>query len=277
MNVRNISSGLQEASRFEHINAYLIDGSGLIDPGIGYNLERNINPKSVDEVLITFACSEHYAILDEYDFGEVTVYVRDSDNIDIDSDYRVVEVSDGDKISLGNKEFGVIERTGLMASIGAYNRESKILFSGHLFIENQEMIEAEETKQNYLHLLERLKETDIEEIMPPHGSPIPVEAVNHEIDRTKNIECDREKIADEFRTGNSMARHYEHEWNRNFNNPFRNYMPNEKWLFYGVNPEHGLLKTFLGGLLNLSAGIYMKLQLILYSDDYIEEKYSKPH
>ena len=275
MNIKNISAGLDQRERFPWINAYMINGSALIDPGLGYDAGENINLNSIESIFLTFPHPEHYGILEDLEFGDVTVYLRDREEIDLDADYPIVEVSGGDTVWLGGKEFQVIERKGLMPSIGLYSQERHLLFSGHLFVENRGMLESTASQQSYIRLLEQLQELEIETIYPSHGDELPTDVIQSELGRVRSIEPDRFAFSEGMLEANSLARSYEHEWNRGFDNPYRKYPPNEKWMFYLVDPDHGALKALIGGLMMYLSAAYLILITKFRSEDYIENRYVK--
>jgi glyoxylase-like metal-dependent hydrolase (beta-lactamase superfamily II) len=275
VNIRNISSGISENDSFAWINAYLIDGSGVIDPGMGYDMSQNVNIGSIDDVFLTFPYLEHFGILEDLEFDSPTIYTRNTEELNIETDYELVEVSGGDKLILGGTEFEVIERNGIMPSLGLYNPEEKVLFAGHLFIENHEMIDSKTTKKVYLDFLRKVEGLEIDTIYPAHGNPASADFVREEIRRVEKIVCDNVVDPEIFFADNSMVRAYEHEWNRGFDSPYREYFPHEKWMFYAVDPSHGTLKSLLGILLMYLSNLYLMVYAMMYSEQELEFKYSK--
>lgn len=273
MRIRNVSAGMNQQERFPRINAYLIEDTCLIDPGMSYDIRKNANLEEIQSVFLTFPYVEHYGILEEFDFGDITVFIREGEEPDIDADYNIREVSGGDIIKLGGKAFEVIERNGVMDSIGLYNEDDNLLFGGHLFIDNHDMIRSHGTRHSYLRFLRDLRDRKLDMIYPAHGDATEPDFIGEEIKRVEDISPDRALTWNMDTTGNSMIRGFEHEWNRGFENPFRRYMPNEKWMFYIADPEHGKFKQLFGAIAMYIAVVYLLIVVKLNSEKELDRRY----
>lgn len=276
MDIQNISSGMTQQDRFPWINAYLIEGSGIIDPGMGYHIEKNTNLANIDKVFLTFPYIEHFGALEDFDFGDVTIYVREGEVPEIERDYDIVEVSGGDRVVIGGKEFKVIERQGIMPSIGLYSQEERVLFAGHLFIENHAMIKSHDSKDQYLGFLRNVEGMDLNTVYPAHGKSASPDFIKEEINRVRELKPEQIRMPGSMDSlGNSMVRAFEHEWNRGFENPFRRYLPHEKWMFYSVDPDHGVMKAVAGILMMYLSIAYVMLFIWFRSEKRLESKYNR--
>lgn len=276
MNIRNISAGQIEDSRFQWINAFLINGTALIDIGLGYDIFQNVNVEQINSIFVTFPYLEHTGLIEDLE-GEgyqFTVFTQNKEALDTVSESKVVELSDNDQIQLGGEIFEVIKREGIMPSLGLYHPDEKILFSGHLLINNHKMIKSSFSKKRYIDLLEHLKELDIERILPAHGRELSPKVIDSELEKARNIQTDQAEPVEEI--NETVFRDFEHEWNREFENPYRNYTPSEKWMYKSLDPRKGALKRIFSFLIYLISIPYTTLYLAKkYSAQELDDKYLK--
>lgn len=153
-------------------NVYQINRGDIVDIGGAGMISDKFQPANVEKVALTCSWIEHaenfeYVAKSIEPFDEVEVskiYCPDPQNLLYGDPDKVVEIKDGDSISLSGYKFEVIIIEGQeFKEAMYYNQKNKILFAG-------DIIHILETKGNLTPHIEeavnRLKELNLEDVYP---------------------------------------------------------------------------------------------------------------
>lgn len=161
-------------------NAYLVNGTGLIDAGAAPSIVEQLQDKTVDTVVITHTHEDHIANLATIvDIHDPDVYAYNPSNLSVAAE----PVADGDTVTVGGASFTVLYTPGHRDdSICLYNDAENVLFSGDLVFPNGYWGRTDLPTSNHdklINSIERLTALEIDALYAGHDTPTSENGMEH--------------------------------------------------------------------------------------------------